>query len=53
MKKYLFVLVMAAATTTIMAGEVGEKNMDDLYFSNNNPVLSTQEKTAIIESEAD
>lgn len=47
MKKYLFVLVMAAATTTIMAGEVGEKNMDDLYFSNNNPVLSAQEKTAI------
>jgi hypothetical protein len=32
MKKYLFVLVMAAATTTIMAGEVGEKNMDDLYL---------------------
>ena len=47
MKKYLFVLIIAAAGTTVLAGEGGETNMDDLYFSKSNPALSAQEDAGL------
>jgi type IV secretion system protein TrbG len=47
MKKYLFVLAMATVSTAVVAGEGGESNMDDLYFSKSNPALSAQENAGL------
>lgn len=47
MNKYLFVLVMVAVSTTVLAGEGAETSMDDLYFSKRNPALSVQENAGL------
>lgn len=46
MKAYFFVFIMALSTT-ITAGELDEKNMEDILFSKPNPSLSEQEKAGI------
>lgn len=46
MKKFLFALILGAVPAMAMAAP-GDKNLADLYFSNDNPVLTPQERAAV------
>lgn len=48
MKKYLFAMILGVAPAIVMAaGPADNKNLADMYFSTDNPVLTPQEKAAV------